>query len=180
MKTLLSLCLTLVFSGGAFGQAWHDGDSPTADTEWHRSDGDFGVMLLLTSQPEEFLQNWDKPTEAVDISTTNQITRGKPIVAFVLFTGCQANSNKNCNLEVAFRVLKPSGETYADTGRLELWLEKPAPQEGRLLLGANYLGTIIEPDDPLGEYKIYAAVRDLNSGKQLLTLQRFEALEAEE
>ncbi len=179
MNFFLPFFLAIFVATSSLAQWKGDEGELVPDTEWHRSDGTFGVMLILTTKPDAFLENWEKPTDEVEISTANEIRRGETIVAVVLFTGCQPDSDNLCNLVVAHRVLKPSGEIYADTGQQELWLGKPGPPEGALQLGAGFLRITIEPDDPLGEYRIYAAVRDLNSSKQLLTLQRFATLESE-
>lgn len=165
------------FSSTSFSQAWYENNEPAPDNEWTVSEGDFGIIQLLTLDPEEFFENWQKPTEGVNITTADTVIKGQPIVAVVLFTGCQSDEVGNCDLEVNYKMIDPNGEVYAETGFIELWKNKPAPNQGILGLGVNYLGTVIEPEDQLGEYIIYATVKDLHSEIELVSLQRFSAVE---
>jgi hypothetical protein len=177
--------LTFVFLFALFvsfearGQVWFEDGEPVPDTEWRRTAGTLGVMQLLTPEPDKLMENWNQPGDPLDVITGNKTPIGKPITAVILFTGCKANEKGNCNIVGAFQVLDPAGNVYANTGPLPLWNDKPAPGDGILQLGENFLGVIIEPDDLLGEYLVYAAVRDLNSGNQTITLQRFTAVENE-
>lgn len=188
MKTLgsvFSLLAVLIlfapFSGKSFGQAWHDENGvPQEDSEWSVSDGDFGVLQLLTPDANQAYEDWQKPGEGYNVIVTNSATRGDIVSSIVLFTGCQPDNQGNCNLEVDFRVLDPNGGNYGQTGFVDLFKNLPAPPKGVLMIGKNTLAIRIEPDDPFGEYLVYATVRDLNSSKEVVTLQRLTVAEKSE
>ncbi|PCI52468.1 MAG: hypothetical protein COB36_15010 [Alphaproteobacteria bacterium] len=157
---------------------WLDKDGKALpETPWQKSNGSLGVMQMLTTEPEEFLANWDKVTKGVHIELAEQVSKGTPIVSFLLFTGCKPDDKNNCRLGLAYKVVAPSGKLYHATDMMEAWVDKPAPPKQSLQLSVNYLGTIIEPKDELGEYIIYCMVYDLNAGTEILTKQTFLAVD---
>ncbi len=159
-------------------QGWLDKDGKAiAEKPWQKSNGSLGVMQMLTTKPEEFLDNWDKSIKGAHIELAKQVSKGDPIVSFLLFTGCKADEKNNCKLGLAYKVVTPSGKLYHATDMIEAWIDKPAPPKGTLQLSVNYLGTIIEPKDELGEYIIYCMVYDLNAETEILTKQTFVAVE---
>lgn len=133
------------------------------DEPWRRSDGRFGAMLLLTATPDDFLEQWSRPAApgyAPKITTVSEASRRDVVAAMILFTRCAPNSSGRCDSVADFRVIRPDGSTYGERFGAILWREAP-PGETALQLGEARLAFEIEPDDPLGVYKIYATVRDL-------------------
>lgn len=169
--------ILLVTASPAMSDAWHENGRPVEDAEWRKSKDGLGVLQLLTNDPDGFIENWEKPTEGVQMSTTNRAVPGEPVHAFILFIGCKADSKNNCNLSVRYRILDPLGKVYGETEDIEVWIDKPAQPTGILGLGVNSLGIILEPKDPLGEYEIFATVTDRNSGTAIEVLQRLELVE---
>ena len=176
---LILLFMTALWA--CFGEAqWFEGGRPVQDREWRKSHKEFGVMLVLSSQPEEFLEAWDKPAApdyAPQLTSADRVARGQPIVAFVFFTGCRANDAGHCVSTTEFQVLRPDGSEYASLDRSELWTDKEPPVSRAVQLGIAYIGVVIEPDDPLGEYTVKAKVCDQVAGRCLTLLQRFTAAE---
>lgn len=175
--TLVALFLILV--ANVQGQ-WREGAKDVPDTAWSKHKGRFGAMLLLSDKPEEFLKGWAQPTEGVPIQTTDTVARGVPIVAFVIFTGCEPDDKGQCNASVDFIVLKPDGSEYARFEDKDLWKHKPAVEENALQLAADYIGVVIEPDDPLGQYEVQVTTRDLNANIRLDLKQSFRVTESGE
>jgi hypothetical protein len=171
--TLLALFLA---SPVAVHGQWREGGEVVPDTAWSKHQHRFGAMLLLSAQPEIFLEAWAQPTEGVPIQTADTVPRGVPVVAFVLFTGCEPDDQGLCNASVDITVLRPDGSVYSRFEDADLWKMKPAIAEGALELAADYVGVVIEPDDPLGRYTFRVTVRDLNAGITLDLEQHFTAI----
>ena len=84
-----------------------------------------------------------------------------------------------CNASADFTILRPDGSEYESFADRDLWKLKPAPPEGMLRLSAEYVGVIIEPGDPLGEYEVQVSVHDLNAGTTLDLTHPFTATDGE-
>ncbi len=159
---------------------WREGGGAVPDTEWSKSDGDFGAMLLVTDDPDGFFERWNQPPSPdykPELTTASSATRGDVIVAVVIFTGCVANADGNCESTVDFKVLYPDGSLYADLERGELWMDKPATVPPYLQVSVANLGLKIEDDDPFGTYRIEAGVQDLVAKRQLKLRQTIEVVE---
>ena len=148
------------------------------EPEWSKSRNGFSAMLLLSDEPTDVLRSWETPRAGVPVRTADTITRGVPIVAFVFFTGCKPDENGLCNASADFAIFKPDGSVYESFSDRDLWKRKPAPPDGMLRLSAEYVGVVIEPEDPLGEYEVQVSVHDLNAGTTLELRQAFTATAA--
>jgi len=142
---------------------------------WSQSKDGFSAMLLLSDQPDDVLKSWEIAEASVPVRTADTITRGVPIVAFVFFSGCRPDEDGMCNASADFTILRPDGSEYENFNDRDLWKQKPAPPAGMLRLSAEYVGVVIEPRDPLGEYEILVTVHDLNAGTTLELRQAFTA-----
>lgn len=58
---------------------------------------------------------------------------------------------------------------------MEVWNNKPAPKAKSLELSIEYMKIIIEPKDQLGDYIVYANVKDENAGTSLQLKAPFRA-----
>ena len=166
------LCCSLAFAG------WEKNGFAALSTEWSKSKRGFAAALLLTAEPEDVLRDWNAPGGEVPVRTTEVVPRGVPIVAFVFFAGCRADRNGLCDASIDFTILKPDGSEYNRFMDRDLWKQKPAPPDGMLRLSAEYVGVVIEPSDPLGEYTFNVTVHDLNAGTSLELSRAFTATEA--
>lgn len=178
-RIAILLAFVLAIPIGTYGQ-WREDNEEVPDTAWARHEGQFGAMLFLSDQPEEFLHAWNQPTEGVSIQTTDTVPRGVPIVALVFFTGCAPDSDGLCNASVDFTVLKPDGSEYSRHEDADLWKRKPGMEEGALQLSADYISVVIEPDDPLGLYEVQVTAYDLNANIKLELVQHFTATDKSE
>ena len=157
------------------GQWFRDGQR-LPDQAWSKSEGDFGAMLVLSDEPEEFLTRWSRPTPGVSIRATGSVRRGVPLAPFILFIGCREGAAGLCSASFDLEVLKPDGTRFFRTDRLELWRGKPAPPAGALGLSIGYAEIELGPDDPLGRYVVRASVRDEFAGITLPLEQTFSAV----
>jgi hypothetical protein len=148
------------------------------DSPDRKAIGDFGAQLILVGDENALIEIWNTPSNTVNVSTTDRASVGSFVSAFIVFSGCSKDKPGNCNVSVRFRVVDPTGGTYADTPPMEVWKAKPAPRGRSLGLSADFLKIRIEPQDKLGLYLVKAQVLDNNSGKRLDLQQSFTAFKA--
>jgi hypothetical protein len=146
------------------------------DSSATQQHGDLRAMLLLTTQPDRFLESWRGPEEEISLRSAVSVRRGEPIVTFVIFRGCEADANGLCQSSVDFRVLKPDGSEYLSFEDRDLWRGKPALPEGAVQVSAEHLGVVIEPGDPLGRYEVQVVVRDEIANVSLRLSRTFDAV----
>jgi hypothetical protein len=167
---LAAVCALAAASASA---QWQQNGVTIPDEPWRKSDGEFGVMLLLTSQPQEFVAEWvrgQSEPKGPTLRTTATANRGDTVAAVILFTQCQAADTGMCRSNVDFKVLRPDGSTYATHREVELWNGPPA-QLDAVQLGNARLDFQIEPSDPLGIYEIHADVYDRVAGRKVSLVQ---------
>ena len=137
------------------------------DSESRKASGNFGAQLILVDDESQLFKVWATPSETVDLKTIDSVKINGFINAFVVFSGCKPDSKGNCSVAMRFRVIQPDGKVYANTPPMEVWINKPAPPGKSLELSVDYLKIQIEPGEQLGQYVIYAQVRDNNTGTVL-------------
>lgn len=160
--------------GGGF--AWKQNDHAAPPSPSQASKDGFGVFMLVTDDPEAFMKAWHGPTPP-QVSTTERVTRGKPVETRLIFSGCRAAENGNCNVSVELSVTAPDGAPYGETLKGLIWQGPPAPQYN-LQLGQSGLGFILEPQDKLGIYTLQANVTDHVAGTILNVQQAVTAAES--
>ncbi|HXV75125.1 MAG TPA: hypothetical protein VD788_02320 [Candidatus Polarisedimenticolaceae bacterium] len=170
-----SACLAVLLSSSLAAAQWQRNGKQWPDSAWSKSESGFSAMLLMSDNPDEVVRDWETPDAPVTVRAVNTITRGVPIVGFVVFAGCEPDERGNCNASVDFIVLKPDGSEYVNFPDRDLWRGKPAPPKDTLRLAAEYVGVIIEPDDPLGEYEVRASIHDRNADAHLELRRTFTA-----
>lgn len=157
---------------------WKEHGKPVPDTAWAKSDGDFGAMLVFTDKPDALFAAWEKPGPAVRMSETPDAVRGVPIVAVIFFAGCAADAHGHCQTTVHFTAQGPDGKPYGQPLNGELWADKPPPDKEQMQLSAGNMAIVIEPKDPLGEYKVKAEITDTVTKKTMSLERSFTAVEA--
>lgn len=158
MRLLLALALALLAAPASAQDVWQqDGEAAPADRSRAARDG-FGAMLLTTNDREGFLRAWDGPTPPhLDIS--DRATRGAPIAAMLLFYGCRAGADGNCNVTAEFTILQPGGQVYGEPFSGEAWRGAPGP-DGAIRLSTTNISLIVEPQDPMGIWTIRIRITD--------------------
>ena len=159
---------------------WNQNGQPVRDEPWRRSSGPFGAMLVVTDRPDEFLEAWAKPPSPdyrPAFHAVSEARRGETVAAMILFARCAADSDGRCRSDVAWRLLRPDGSTYAEQRGVPLWNEV-APPAKSLQVAEGVLHFEVELDDPLGKYQIEALVFDRVSNRQISLTRELRVVEA--
>jgi hypothetical protein len=140
----------------------------------HAADPLLSANLFVTAEGNELFRAWETdPAGGFSIVPVKVARRGEFLSAVVLFTGCAASIDGNCNAVLDITAFDPSGKVYGEFTEQELWIGKPAPAPGRTQLAVGYMGLVIEPNDPAGTYKLVAKARDLVSGAEVVAETSF-------
>lgn len=177
MKTsilLIMLALALPASAG-----WIDKQgNEIADLDNMKSANSFIAQQVITDNEKQVLKNWGTPSQGVYFPTSDKIERNKIITAFIVFGGCAADINGNCDLKMQITVYQPDGSVYSKLPVMEVWSGKSAPPGRNLGLSVDYMRVIIEDGEQLGKYKVDTKVTDKVSGDSMLLTSYFTAVEA--
>jgi len=159
---IVTAVMTLILLGGTLATAqWKKEDQRTPDTADRKSVNGFGAHLIIVENPQAFIEEWQKP-ETPKIDPVSEVKRGVLMGAFVLFAGCKPDAQGRCNAEVDYSVYSPDGTSYAERKNQPLWNEA-APPKTVIQLSRAILGVRMEQNDPVGDYKVKAKVKDLNA-----------------
>lgn len=143
------------------GQAYRGPDAAAS--------GDFAVLQVLTTEPEQLMADWEKPGAVVHLVAKDAVGRGKPVVSFIVFRGCRADAKGACHVTADFVATDPAGKTYGEFKDVEIWVDKPPPPGRAVQLSAGGMGLVFEPKDLAGRYRIAARVVDHVAGVTLQT-----------
>lgn len=160
---------------------WQQDGRAVPDEAWRRADGPFAAMLLVTDEPNEFLEAWARPASPdykPYVHRVSETRRGGVVAAMILFARCAPDASGNCRSVVDFRVLRPDGSVYAEH-RAPLWDGAPPPYTS-LQLGTAHMVFEVEPSDPLGSYRIEAIVRDQIAKRRVALSQELSVLERQD
>jgi hypothetical protein len=153
---------------------WYVNDRPAEADLSQTGDGIFFAKMLVTSDVDGFWREWQKP-DPPHIRTTAEVTRAELVHAMIVFGGCTAGSDGNCDVGVEFSMIGPDGKPYGG-GPVAGDAWQGAPPPGRnLQASASSLGFKLDPPDPLGRYIIRAKVIDRVAKKALLVEQAVAA-----
>ena len=112
MKKLLLVCvmsLPLIAQG-----AWIDSSGTfLPDTESMRTDGNFGVHLLLAPDEKQFRQAWESTTGTAVLNTTQAVRLGSSVEAVLIFHGCSPNAVGVCDVVAEFFLEGPDGVKFS-------------------------------------------------------------------
>ncbi len=133
--------------------------------------------MLVTDDSAGFIKAWEGSTPP-QLNTTEQVTRGKPVEAMLIFSGCRAGADGQCNVSVDLSVVGPDGSPYGESMHGPIWRGPPAPQYN-LQLGESGLGFILDPHDKLGVYTLKAKVTDQVAARSVEVEQTITATEPE-
>jgi len=177
VKNFFALVCVFICSLSFAHAAWQHEGTVVPDSEWRKSDGDFGVALMLTSDPDEFMENWQKDTFGVNMTGATMVERDGVIAGFLIFFGCTQGSDGFCDLEVDYAVEEPDGTLQLEGDFVEMWSQKPSPAQGYIEMSMNNIGFQLTKDAPLGTYTIHAFIRDNVTTKEYTLVREFLAVE---
>ncbi len=178
LKRIILVCSALFIFGSTYSATWVDKSGKAIpDSLSRKSSKNFIAQLVLTDNEPKLLKNWNTPSKDVFTPTANTIEKGKILSGFIIFGGCATDTLGNCDLVVRYKIYQPDGKVYSDLSLMEVWSGKPVPPHKSLGLGVGYLRVIIEPDEPLGQYRVDAKVTDRRGGDSVKLSATFNAIE---
>lgn len=134
---------------------------------WKETGRGLRAAIVVTDKPDEFFQAFQKSGTKIPVGSCVAARKGLPVVTAVMISHCSVDHAGHCNLEADFSLKNSGGENYAESGTVDLWVDRAAPPERAMVLGTGYMGIIFEPHDPLGPYQAIVAVRDRVTGEVL-------------
>ena len=143
------------------------GYSQAADSS-EAKDGPFGGKLMIVDDIAAFWRAWEGPTPP-HIETVSTMTRAAPVFAVLVFHGCAAGPDGNCDVAVTFSVTAPDGSA-SDEPVNGIALKGPPAPGMNLLASEGSFGFALEPEDKYGRYTLRATLTDRVTGKSV-TLQ---------
>lgn len=171
----LSALIAPAFAQTSQGQSfeWKLNDESAPPNLFQASKDGFGVLMLVTDDPQGFIRAWAGPTPP-NVSTTEKVTVGKSVETMLIFSGCRAAEDGNCDVSAEMSIIGPDGKPYGETLRGPIWKGPPMPQYV-LQLGESGAGFRLEPQDKLGFYTLRAKVTDQVAGTTLMVEQTITA-----
>jgi hypothetical protein len=142
--------------------------TPVPDTSYRRAAGKFCAELLVVGDPT-ILKRWEQPSEVFEVHSIDAITTGSWLLAIVAFSNPQTSASGVPDLVLDMDVLRPDGSSLGRLSNAPAWSGPPFSVESanKLELTTKYLLFRPEPDDPLGEYRVDATLRDKRAGRSL-------------
>ena len=133
------------------------------------------IHLIVTAKGRELFNSWNRPTrKSFQVEPVKVAERGPFLSAVVLFKGCRPDAAGNCDVDLDIVAYDPKGKVYGEMKGVELWKQKPAPDRDYTQLGMDYMGIVIEPQDPSGTYRVTAVARDRNARSEAKSTASFE------
>ena len=97
------------------------------------------------------------------------------MAAVLIFTGCTPNKDGFCDVVTEYILESPDGKK-TPAGEGSVWFSAPL-REGLLELGVTTMKAGFDSQDPLGNYKVIANVKDKISGHTLQLTTGFKVTE---
>lgn len=162
------LLLAVAASTAAVAQTGAASDWPS--TPHSKVSGLFAVAQVATTDADQFMAEWRKPTPGVRLNTTTRTRRSLPIFTFITFRGCRADPAGKCNVTVTYDVSAPSGKRDAHS-TIDVWASQPQPPKSYIQLSKQGFGLVFDHKDGLGSYLVRATTTDHVAGITVHTQQ---------
>lgn len=135
----------------------------------HAEKDGFGVLQTAAPDATRFIADWKLGVGAKTASTST--IANKPLFTFLLFRGCKANAEGNCDVVADFVITRPDGTTDDSNKGVVVW-NKTAPTDPKKpYIGDGALGFGTDEEGPFGDYRIAATVTDRVAGTSVTTEQ---------
>ena len=150
-------------------RGWYDDDTGDAlpIVSWRGSDGDFAAELFITDNAPSFVAAWSAASQSngPDLPEIQTVAPGHDLTAYIIYAGCGILV-PTCNATADFKLVRPDHKVYAAINKFPL--ASKGPHRPKLLYLARGGFTFqFDPKDRQGLYKLYATVRDPDTGKSL-------------
>jgi hypothetical protein len=171
-RLLRSLLLVAVTSPALASAGWVErSGAALTETPYRKASGDLSAWLVFVPDDQELYNSWQIPGETVNVSEIGSVKVNSPMSAFVIFSGCKADSMGMCDVSMRIRVTAPDGSIYAEIPEMEIWQGRQAPPPKILELSVGYLKLLVEPHEQAGTYTVQLQVKDAIAG-EVIDLQK--------
>jgi hypothetical protein len=130
----------------------------------------FSAELRLTDDKTIFQEIDPNPQHLVPLK---EVKRGVPFYTVILFANAASKDGKP-DLTYAIIIKRPDGTTYGLAKDIPGWKNRPPAVPGLVHIAAGTLTIKIDPEDPVGEYAVIAAIRDNARATIIQSEQSFE------
>lgn len=159
MRAFLAALVVMLASAASWAQWTDPAGKVLPDTAWRRTVDGMGAMLVLVPNYNDFIKQWTGSDEkhAPLLKPVSELKRGGDATMVIFFSGC-AKPGERCVLTADFKVIAPDGSVYGE------FKDRPAfdgtiDKNATVMLSHAVIQMRIEPNDALGEYKVFATLR---------------------
>ena len=133
----------------------------------HDEKDGFSVLQVAVPDSAKFIAGWK--LGAGGGSATTRTVANQPLFTFLIFRGCKANAEGNCDVVADYVIHRPDGTTNEENKNFVVW-NKAAPTDPKKpYLSDGALGYGVDEEGPFGDYRVIATVTDRVAG---ITLSR--------
>jgi len=135
----------------------------------HDEKNGFSILQVAVPDSAKFIAGWK--LGAGGSSATTKTVANQPLFTFLIFRGCKANAQGNCDVVADYVITRPDGTTNEENKNFVVW-NKAAPTDPKKpYLSDGALGYGVDDDGPFGDYRVVATVTDRVAGITLTTEQ---------
>lgn len=135
----------------------------------HDEKDGFSVLQVAVPDSAKFIAGWK--LGAGGASATTKTVANQPLFTFLIFKGCKADANGDCDVVADYVIHRPDGTTNEDNKGVVVW-NKTAPTDPKKpYLSDGALGYGVDDEGPFGDYRVIATVTDRVAGITLTTEQ---------
>jgi hypothetical protein len=135
----------------------------------HDEKNGFSVLQVAVPDSAKFIAGWKMG--AGGTSATTKTVANQPLFTFLIFRGCKANADGNCDVVADYVITRPDGTTNEENKNFVVW-NKAAPTDPKKpYLSDGALGYGVDDEGPFGDYRVVATTTDRVAGITLTTEQ---------
>ena len=176
-KIPILLCVVFLLTAavpvGSVQAQWLKNGKPF-DSNYAKTNGKLGGRMVFVDDNEQLYREWEQPTEGVSLHEVDTITPNKKISCFIVFSNATPDKKAMANVTVKYIVSNPLGTIVQQSPELEVWQNKPAPEENDLQLSVEFLQIVLNAKSPLGIYTVNAIVYDAVGDLRLELEKKFK------
>jgi hypothetical protein len=135
----------------------------------HDEKAGFSVLQVAVPDAAKFIAEWKLGGGGK--SATTKTIANRPLFTFLIFRGCKANAEAQCDIVADFVITRPDGTINDENKGVVVW-NKAAPTDlKKPYIGDGALGYGVDDEGPFGDYRVVATVTDRVAGTTLTTEQ---------
>ena len=167
MKIKIAVFCLILFTGTSWASFVGPSKVLLSETEYRKCSTDFCAELVLSSNSEAVLKNWNTPSEGVYFPTSGEMKKGEVISAFIVFKSCDLTEQGFCRLTHQLTIYQPDGRVYSEIPESEVWYNKQSPEGDSIGLSVDFIKLVVEPHEQIGKYIFKVTVKDYVSGNTI-------------